>query len=62
MVVADVIINPPQTDFLTRAASIGCKTIDGLEMVVNQGVLAIKYWTGIDVDANVMRKKLLEVL
>jgi shikimate dehydrogenase len=62
MVVADVIINPPQTDFLTRAASIGCKTIDGLEMVVNQGVIAIKYWTGIDVDANVMRKKLLEVL
>jgi len=62
MVVADVIINPPQTDFLTRAASIGCKTIDGLGMVVNQGVLAIKYWTGVDVDANVMRKKLLEVL
>jgi shikimate dehydrogenase len=62
MVVADVIINPPQTNFLTRAASIGCKTIDGLGMVVNQGVLAIKYWTGVDVDANVMRKKLLEVL
>lgn len=62
MVVADVIINPPQTDLLERAASIGCKTIDGLGMVVNQGVLAIKYWTGVDVDANVMRKKLLEVL
>jgi shikimate dehydrogenase len=62
MVVADVIINPPQTDLLKRAASIGCKTIDGLGMVVNQGVLAIKYWTGIDVDANVMREKLLEVL
>ena len=62
MVVADVIINPPQTELLTRAAAIGCKTIDGLGMVVNQGVLAIKYWTGVDVDANVMRKKLLEVL
>ena len=62
MVVADVIINPPQTELLTRATAIGCKTIDGLGMVVNQGVLAIKYWTGVDVDANVMRKKLLEVL
>ncbi|CAN2170327.1 AroE Shikimate 5-dehydrogenase [Candidatus Nanopelagicaceae bacterium] len=62
MVVADVIINPPQTELLTRAAGIGCKTIDGLGMVVNQGVLAIKYWTGVDVDANVMREKLLEVL
>ena len=62
MVVADVIINPPQTELLTLATAIGCKTIDGLGMVVNQGVLAIKYWTGVDVDANVMRKKLLEVL
>jgi len=62
MVVADVIINPPLTDLLNRANQIGCKTIDGLGMVVNQGVLAIKYWTGVDVDAAVMRKKLLEVL
>jgi len=62
MVVADVIINPPQTELLTRATAIGCKTIDGLGMVVNQGVLAIKYWTGVDVDANVMREKLFEVL
>jgi len=62
IVVADVIINPPLTELLKRAASIGCKTIDGLGMVVNQGVLAIKYWTGVDVDADVMRKKLLEVL
>jgi len=62
MVVADVIINPPLTELLTRAADLGCKTIDGLGMVVNQGVLAIKYWTGADVDATVMRKKLLEVL
>jgi len=62
MVVADVIINPPLTDLLKRAGEIGCRTIDGLGMVVNQGVLAIKYWTGADVDAAVMRKKLLEVL
>ena len=62
IVVADVIINPPLTELLKRAASVGCKTIDGLGMVVNQGVLAIKYWTGVDVDADVMRKKLLEVL
>lgn len=62
MVVADVIINPPLTDLLKRGTDLGCKTIDGLGMVVNQGVLAIKYWTGVDVSAEVMRKKLLEVL
>lgn len=62
MLVADVIINPPLTDLLKRASENGCRTIDGLGMVVNQAVLAIKYWTGEDADANVMRKKLLEVL
>lgn len=62
MVVADAIINPPLTGLLKEAANRGCKTIDGLGMVINQGLLAIKYWTGLDVDAAVMRKKLLEVL
>lgn len=62
LVVADVIINPPKTDLLNHASGLGCTTIDGLGMVINQGVLAIKYWTGVEVDASVMRKKLLEVL
>jgi shikimate dehydrogenase len=61
MVVADVIINPLQTELLMKAAAFGCKTIGGLGMVVNQGVLAIKYWTGVDVDADVMQKKLVEL-
>jgi shikimate dehydrogenase len=27
-------------------------------MVVNQGVIGIKYWTGMDVDSEVMRRTL----
>jgi shikimate dehydrogenase len=30
-------------------------------MVVNQGVIGIKYWTGVDVDDRVMRAKLQEL-
>jgi shikimate dehydrogenase len=30
-------------------------------MLINQGVIGIKYWTGIDADADVMRKKLEEI-
>ena len=30
-------------------------------MLVNQGVISIKYWTGVDVDATVMRGKLEEI-
>lgn len=58
MVVSDVIINPPNTDLLAQAAKRGAKTIDGLGMLVYQGVIGIKYWTGLDVDKEVMRKAL----
>ncbi len=50
MVVADVIANPPRTRLIRDAEARGCKAIDGLGMLVNQGVIGIKYWTGVDVD------------
>ncbi len=61
MVVADVIPNPPKTNLVKDATAKGCKVIDGLEMLVNQGVIGIKYWTGVDADPAVMRKALEEV-
>ena len=61
MVVADVIPNPPETRLVREARSKGCKVIDGLGMLVNQGVIGIKYWTGIDPDPNVMRKALEDI-
>ena len=62
LVVADVIVNPPMTNLLKDAKAKGCQIVDGLGMVINQAVLGIKFWTGEDVDPEVMRKKLLEVL
>ena len=61
MVVADGIPNPPWTNFLKGAAERGCTTADGLGMLVNQGVIAIKYWTGVDVDPTVMRQTLVDL-
>lgn len=61
MVVADVIPNPPQTNLVKDARSKGCKVIDGLGMLVNQGVIGIRYWTGIDPDPGVMRAALEEI-
>jgi len=61
MVVADVIPNPPRTRLIRDAESRGCKTLDGLGMLVNQGVIGIKYWTEIDADAGVMTKRLAEI-
>lgn len=62
MVVADVIFNPPQTVFLTEAGNRGCTTLDGLGMLVNQGVIGFKIWTGVNPDAGVMREALEEYL
>jgi shikimate dehydrogenase len=61
LVVADVIPNPPRTRLIRDAEARGCRVIDGLGMLVNQGVIGVKYWTGVDVDAAVMRKKLQEL-
>lgn len=58
MVVADVIPNPPRTRLIREAEARGCTVVDGLGMLVNQGVIGIKYWTGVDVEPRVMREKL----
>ena len=58
MVVADVIPNPPETHLVKTARDLGCPTIDGLGMLVNQGVIGIKYWTGVDPAPSVMRAAL----
>lgn len=61
MVVADVIVDPPDTRFLRDARAAGCTVIDGLGMLINQGVIGVKYWTGLDADPAVMRRKLEEI-
>ena len=58
MVAADVVFNPVRTRFVIEAASRGCRTLDGLGMLVNQGIVGIQYWTGIDPHAVVMRQAL----
>ena len=61
MVVADVIPNPPQTRLVRDARDRGCVVLDGLGMLVNQGVIGFRLWTGIDPDPAVMRGALEEV-
>jgi shikimate dehydrogenase len=61
MVVADIIPNPPRTRLLADAGRRGLRIIDGLGMLVNQGVIGVKHWTGVDVDATVMRKTLTDL-
>jgi len=58
MVVCDVIFNPVNTPFLSRAAAKGARTIDGLGMLVNQGCINYELWTGQKAPRDVMYAKL----
>jgi shikimate dehydrogenase len=60
-IVADVIPNPPRTRLIREAEARGLRTLDGLGMLVNQGVVSIRHWFGIDVEAAAMRAKLEEL-
>lgn len=62
MVVADVIGNPPRTRLIREAEGRGCRVLDGLGMLVNQGAIAVQYWTGVEPDAAVMRRALEQAL
>ncbi|MEW5960593.1 MAG: shikimate dehydrogenase [Chloroflexota bacterium] len=60
MTVCDVIPNPPRTPFLQEAAARGAPTLDGLGMLVYQGAIAFKMWTGQDAPLDVMRRALAQ--
>ena len=61
-VVADVVFNPVRTKLLNDAEARGCKIVDGLGMLVNQGVIGIQHWTGMDPDPVVMRQALEQAM
>lgn len=62
MVVADVVPNPPTTTLLSTAAKIGCRTLDGRGMLVAQAVIGVEFWTGEDLDPQVMQQALHDAL
>ncbi len=62
MVAADVVANPPRTEFLQRAEAAGARTLEGLGMLVNQALTNARLWTGRDLDPMVMRRALEDSL
>ncbi len=61
-VVFDIVYTPRETRLLKEARSVGCKTIPGLEMFVNQAVVQFELWTGQRAPVDVMRKVVEENL
>jgi len=58
MIVCDVVPNPPQTPFLKEARKRGARTLDGQGMIVYQGAIGFKLWTGREAPVEVMKEAL----
>ena len=59
----DLIYNPAPTSLLKLSAEKGCMTIDGLQMLVAQGIKSLAFWTdGLEVPFQVMNEALKKYL
>ncbi len=58
-IVYDLIYNPAPTNLLKFSAKRGCMTIDGLQMLVAQGIQSLSFWTdGLEVPFHIMNDAL----
>jgi shikimate dehydrogenase len=60
--VCDIVYRPLNTPLLQAAKAKGCRTLDGLGMLIYQGALSFKLWTGRDMPVELVRKRLLQEL
>lgn len=61
-VVMDIVYSPLETRLLTEARTAGCIVVDGLAMLLYQGVAQFEIWTGRQAPIDLMRQKLLNEL
>ena len=62
MVVMDIIYNPLKTKLLGLAESMGCLTVDGLGMFMQQGAEQFRLWTGLKAPIDLMTSAVEEAL
>ncbi len=56
--VVDVVATAQETPLIARARESGCVAVDGLIMLLHQGVRAFHLWTGLDAPVSAMRAAL----
>ncbi len=62
LVVFDTVYRPRQTRLVREAEAAGCKTVGGLDMLVEQGALAFELWTEQAAPREVMRQAAIKAL
>ena len=57
LVVSDIIYNPRETKLMKQARSAGCRTFNGMYMLLWQGAEAFRLWTGKQMPVEQVREK-----
>lgn len=60
--VCDITYNPLKTRLLLDAEEIGCKIMNGVGMVINQGIKGFAFMTGMPEPAEIMRDAMLRII
>lgn len=61
-IVYDLVYNPKETEFLRQARKRNLKTVEGIEMLMHQGIKAFEIWTGQKPSIEKIREKVMENL
>ncbi len=61
-VVFDTVYNPPRTRLLELAEQVGCLTVSGVEMFVNQAAGQFEFWLGVPAPRQLIKKTILDRL
>lgn len=62
LLVVDATANAPRTRLLDEAKKVGCPTLDGLTIFIEQTALGFKAWTGVEADRQLLREAAEEFL
>ncbi|AKL95269.1 shikimate dehydrogenase AroE [Clostridium aceticum] len=62
LMVSDLIYHPFETALLKKAKSFGCGVHHGLDMLIDQGILAFEIWTGEKLEFESLKNLLWEIL
>ena len=60
--VFDAVYTPLETKLLREAASVGCRTVNGLDMFVGQAAEQYRLFTGLEAPVELMEATVLESL
>lgn len=62
LAVMDLVYNPLETLLLRQARQAGATVINGMDMLIHQGAVAFRLWTGQEAPLGIMRQAALTVL